>query len=60
MDDDQEKLTERIVVPATRSLVDRIDEYWHANRLKSKSEAVRRLIEVGLDATGAERRKKRS
>lgn len=26
-----------------------IDEYWHANKLKSRAEAIRQLIERGLE-----------
>lgn len=42
--------SERIIIPISKSMAGDIDEFWHGNRLRSKSEAVRRLIQAGLDA----------
>ncbi len=39
---------ERLTFPASRELVGRIDEYWHRERLGSRSAAIRALIERGL------------
>jgi metal-responsive CopG/Arc/MetJ family transcriptional regulator len=45
-----EPIVERIVVPVTAELSEAIKDFWHERRLNSKSEAVRHLIRVGLDA----------
>lgn len=47
---DDIRLTERVLVPMSKDMVEAIKDYWHANRLDSKSAAVRELIEVGLQA----------
>jgi metal-responsive CopG/Arc/MetJ family transcriptional regulator len=53
---------DRIVAPMRRELVERIDDFRFARRIPSRAEAIRRLIEAGLEA--AERippeRKRRS
>jgi hypothetical protein len=46
--DDQ--LTERIIFPASKELVQQIADYRFENRIESRSEAIRRLIEAGLKA----------
>ena len=35
-----------------QSLVDRIDDYRFKNRIASRAEAIRRLVEVGLKSAG--------
>ena len=40
----------RIITPMPQALVDRIDDYRFANRMASRAEAVRHLIERGLEA----------
>ncbi|MCV0371743.1 hypothetical protein [Filomicrobium sp.] len=45
-------LTERIIAPMSKAMVDAIADYRFGNRLESKSEAVRRLIAAGLRAEG--------
>jgi hypothetical protein len=45
-----EQNSERIITPMTKSLVAAIDDYRFANRLASRAEAVRTLIQRGLDA----------
>lgn len=50
MADPVDKLTERVIVPMTKDMVEAIKDFWHDNRLDSKSEAVRQLIEAGLAA----------
>lgn len=42
-------MTERIIIPVKPAMSDAIKEYWHTERLNSKSEALRRLIQIGLD-----------
>ena len=49
MEEDNEPKTERIITPMSVSLLDRIDEWRHANRLASRAEAMRQLIEWALD-----------
>lgn len=50
MADTDEKLTERVIVPMSPTMVEAIRDYWHDNRLDSKSEAVRQLVAAGLAA----------
>ena len=38
----------RIITPMPQSLVERIDDYRFRERIASRAEAVRRLIEAGL------------
>jgi hypothetical protein len=38
----------RIITPIPKPLLDRIDDYRFENRLPSRSEAIRQLIEAGL------------
>ena len=45
-----EQLSERIIVPVSKSMEESIKDFWHQRRLNSKSEAVRILIEAGLKA----------
>lgn len=40
----------RIITPMPKNLVEAIDDYRFANRVESRAEAIRRLIELGLDA----------
>lgn len=39
---------ERIAIPMPKELIQRIDEYRWANRIPSRAEAIRQLIEAGL------------
>jgi hypothetical protein len=41
--------TERIITPMPKPLVEAIDDYRFANRIASRAEAIRRLIEMGLE-----------
>ncbi len=38
----------RIITPMPQTLVDRIDDYRFRERLASRAEAIRRLVEKGL------------
>jgi metal-responsive CopG/Arc/MetJ family transcriptional regulator len=40
----------RIITPMPQALVERIDDYRFKNRIASRSEAIRRLVEIGLSA----------
>jgi metal-responsive CopG/Arc/MetJ family transcriptional regulator len=42
--------SERIITPMPKSLVKTIDDYRFAQRSPSRAEAIRRLIELGLEA----------
>ena len=42
--------SERVITPMPKSLVEAIDDYRFANRMPSRSEAIRRLVRLGLEA----------
>lgn len=44
--------TTRKLVSLPHSMVKQIEDYRFANRIKTESEAIRRLIEAGLKAKG--------
>ncbi len=46
-----EQNSERIITPMPPSLMVAIDDYRFKNRHPSRSEAIRRLIELGLEAS---------
>ncbi|MDP3414627.1 hypothetical protein [Falsiroseomonas sp.] len=48
-----EPLSERIITPMQKSLVAAVDDFRFANRIASRAEAIRRLIELGLAAAKA-------
>jgi metal-responsive CopG/Arc/MetJ family transcriptional regulator len=48
-----EPKSERIITPLPKSLVDAIDDFRFANRLPSRAEAMRRILEAGLAALAA-------
>ena len=45
---DDQKMSERIIIPMSESLVRRIEEWRYANRVPARAEAIRRLIETAL------------
>src|SRR5262249_57117705 len=47
-----EHLTERIIFPASKEMVQEIADYRFEHRIESRSEAIRRLIAAGLKAEG--------
>jgi metal-responsive CopG/Arc/MetJ family transcriptional regulator len=53
--------TDRVTISLPVSLTRAVEEFWHAHKLGSRSEAFRSLIERGLKAeartSGAERKK---
>ena len=49
--------SERIITPMPKSLVEAIDDFRFSNRVASRSEAIRQLIALGLEA--AKKREKR-
>jgi hypothetical protein len=50
---DNERKTERIQVLMTPSELEALDDWAFANRIRSRGEAVRRLVEAGLSGQGA-------
>jgi len=42
--------SERIITPMPKSLVEAIDDFRFSNRVASRSEAIRQLIAMGLEA----------
>jgi hypothetical protein len=45
----EEALTVRMIFPVTPTMAEEIKEYWHAKRLNSKAEAIRALVQAGLN-----------
>ena len=43
-------LDKRLIVPASKSLLEQIADFRFGNRINSQSEAVRHLIKAGLEA----------
>lgn len=48
--DNDELLTERLILPVTKSMAAEIKRYWHEHQLDSRAEAMRTLIQIGLDS----------
>ena len=42
----------RVITPIPRALLARVDDYRFSERLPSRAEAIRQLIELGLKAAG--------
>ena len=49
--------TERIITPMSKSLVDAIDDFRFSNRVASRSEAIRQLIAMGLEAAKSQKKR---
>ena len=47
----------QVLLTLSDELKDRIDEYWHEERIISRSEAIRRLIEEALEQYKKKREK---
>lgn len=50
---DQPKMTERLITPLSKEMLEAINDYRFEYRCESKSDAVRKLIQAGLDAAQA-------
>lgn len=50
----------RVITPMPKSLVDRINDFRFEHRCDSKSEAVRKLIELGLSAAEKQKHKEKA
>jgi len=48
----------KIIFVASEKLEERIDTYWHENRLRNRSEAIRRLLEDALSRYDRQQAKK--
>ena len=55
---DEHQTTERVTISLPKALAERIIDYQHDHRCKSHSEAVRRLVERGLEVEQKGTRKK--
>jgi metal-responsive CopG/Arc/MetJ family transcriptional regulator len=42
-------LSERVIFPISRDMLDRIDDYRYRRRIPSRADAIRRLIELSLN-----------
>jgi metal-responsive CopG/Arc/MetJ family transcriptional regulator len=49
--------TERLPFMCEKNLLDEIDNYSYSNRIRTRAEAIRRLIKVGLQAAAPETQK---
>lgn len=47
---DEEKKTERLALVMTPSELEAVDDWSFARRIRSRSEAIRQLIKLGLEA----------
>jgi hypothetical protein len=52
---DDAKRTVRVPLLLTQEEAKRLDDWQFANRLRTRSDAIRRLIELGLEAAKAEK-----
>ena len=50
MTDSAEPKDQRVSLVMSKSEVAAIDEHWHTSRLKSRGQAIRDLIKLGLEA----------
>jgi metal-responsive CopG/Arc/MetJ family transcriptional regulator len=41
----------QILVTFPNEVVEEIEKYWHENRLKNRTEAIRELVQIGLTKT---------
>ena len=57
-DKTEEQLSERVIIPMAPSMVEAIQNYRFINRLESRAEAVRKLIEIGLASDKSSKPKK--
>lgn len=52
---DTQQLSERVITPMSKHMVERINDFRFENRCENRSEAVRRLIEIGLAASRSQK-----
>lgn len=46
----EEQMSERVPLATSKAWIDRVDDWSFANRIRSRSEAIRRLVELGLNS----------
>ena len=51
-------LSQRVIIPMSPGMIEAIQEYRFMHRLESRAEAVRQLIEIGLETTKSRKPKK--
>ncbi|KAF6565464.1 hypothetical protein G9G63_09920 [Paenibacillus sp. EKM202P] len=51
---DKDKNTQ-VLVTFPNDLLDEVELFWHENKLKNRSEAIRKLIEIGLEKKNTEK-----
>jgi metal-responsive CopG/Arc/MetJ family transcriptional regulator len=39
----------QILVTFPNELLEQIEKYWHENKLKNRNEAIRELVQIGLE-----------
>lgn len=42
-------MKERISFWLEKEIIDAVEDYWHENRLKSRTDAIRELLRIALD-----------
>jgi metal-responsive CopG/Arc/MetJ family transcriptional regulator len=52
--------SERVIIPLPKPLIEEIDDYRFAERIPSRSEAVRQLLREGLKAVAARKKRTKS
>lgn len=50
-----EALTERVITPMSRALLAAVEDYRYSQRIPSRSEAIRRLLDQALKLEGEKR-----
>jgi hypothetical protein len=53
MTKEREKRTERIPIMSTPAEVEAIDDWSFRNRVRTRAEAIRQLVAIGLTAAGS-------
>jgi metal-responsive CopG/Arc/MetJ family transcriptional regulator len=46
---DPKMLSERVIIPISRDMLERVDDYRYRRRIPSRAEAIRHLIELSLN-----------
>lgn len=49
-----------ITITISPEMLEKVEDYWHSERLRSRSEAVGRILEAGLDWLCREQREKKA
>ncbi len=52
------KQDQKLIIQVSKELIDKIDDYRFANRVNSRAEAVRQLIEMGIAGQKKEPKKR--